>query len=179
MNITRFSGDNFGAITGLQIIACRDLTEDYYPVQSVVSQALTLAENANVGEIIFTQQTGNYAENFSRSKHGIAYKIEVGCNIPKDRPDVTQWLAQYAGIPVVLVAQLSTEERKIFGSKDYPLLLSKADLDNKGTVNKGNYRTMKWEGTNPNPAPFYAPPQYLLTNSGSVIFQTNQTPILL
>ncbi|SFC95357.1 hypothetical protein SAMN05421780_11416 [Flexibacter flexilis DSM 6793] len=177
--IADFQGDNFGSIIKLMLIDYREVLFIAPAVNGTVQSSITISQASQFREIHFSSESAGYTETFNDSKHGHFWKKDLSFFVPKDRPEVVDWLWQYAAVPCIGIITNAHGQRKIIGAMDNPLLLSKADLAVKEKVTGLVGRSFSYRNQSANPAFFYAPPQYLLLNDGGQVFQNNLDPILL
>jgi hypothetical protein len=169
-----FAGDNLGGLLRLRLVKSRDVLS--FPDSALAS--VVLKSGIVWAEIRFSSQTAAHKEVFAEERQGVFYKQEINFFVPQDRPEVKDFLQQYARFGLLVEAH-SDRHRKIVGTPSQPLRLVQADYSTREKASGKVGHEFSIKGDTLDKALYYTPTQYLLLNDAQYVLQNNADPIIL
>lgn len=84
-NISRKSGDNFGAISNVLFVPMKNVSDIPAPVDDIIdSTAIVLSDIDKWVNFAFTPETGRFKEEQVNTSSGVLYKITIDLAVAKD-----------------------------------------------------------------------------------------------
>lgn len=153
-SIAKLCDSNMGGLRLLRVIPLDGVQSIPTAVGHSITAAITLKPGASISDVFFTEDTGSFEEPAEIGEQGKLYRQRISVVIPKDAPEIADYVNLYDGMECICQYMDSNGFAKLIGSLSQPLRFE-ASFNTGTTAEERNAYTFSYRGSSYHKAYFY------------------------
>lgn len=153
-SIQKLCDSNMGGLRLLRVIPLEAVQSMPGAASHSLTAAITLKAGAAISDVFFTDDTGSFEETPEIGSQGKLYRQRLSVLVPKDAPEVADYVNKYDGLQVILQYMDGNGFAKLIGSLEQPLTFE-ANFSTGSTPDERNAYTFSYTGRSYHKAYFY------------------------